>query len=104
MLRSRLLFGLLPLLLVLVATGIYSVRVCRQLAGPLQQELVAEYQAALGCQDMRASATLMSHALALAQADPLGAHRALEGRRSAFTRELMEQSARSVGKPRERLV
>jgi signal transduction histidine kinase len=104
MLRSRLLFGLLPLLLVLVAMGTYSIRVCRQLAGPLQQELVAEYQAALGCQDMRASATLMSHALALAQADPLGAHRALEGRRSAFTKVLMEQSARSAGKPRERLV
>jgi signal transduction histidine kinase len=104
MLRSRLLFGLLPLLLVLVATGTYSIRVCRQLAGPLQRELVAEYQAALGCQDMRASATLMSHALALAQADPLGAHRALEGRRSAFNKELMDQSARSAGRPRERLV
>jgi signal transduction histidine kinase len=104
MLRSRLLFGLLPLLLVLVATGTYAIRVCRQLSGPLQRELVAEYQAALGCQDMRTSATLMSHALALAQADPLGAHRALEGRRAAFTKELMEQSARSAGKPRQRLV
>jgi NtrC-family two-component system sensor histidine kinase KinB len=104
MLRSRLLFGLLPLLLVLVATGVYSIRVCRQLAGPLQQELVSEYQAALGCQDMRTSATLMSHALALVQADPIGAHRALEGRRMAFTKVLMEQSARSAGRPRERLV
>jgi signal transduction histidine kinase len=104
MLRSRLLFGLLPLLLVLVATGTYAIRVCRQLAGPLQQELVAEYQAALGCQDMRASATLMSHALSLTRADPLAAHRALEGRRAAFTKVLMEQSGRSAGRPREHLV
>lgn len=104
MLRSRLLFGLLPLVMVLAATGIYAIRVCRQLAGPLQRELVADYQSALGCQDMRSSATLMSHAMALVSADPLGARRALEDRRAAFTRELMNQSARSAGKPRQHLV
>jgi signal transduction histidine kinase len=104
MLRSRLLFGLLPLVLVLVVTGVYAIRVSHQLSGPFQQDLVAEYQAALGCQDMRASATLMSNSVALAPRDPIAARRALDGRRAAFTKELMTQSARSAGKPRERLV
>jgi signal transduction histidine kinase len=105
MLRTRLFFGLLPLLLVMVATGAYAIRVCHQLAGPLQKDLVADYRAALGCQDMRASATLMSNALALASAaDPIAARKALEERRSAFVRELMGQSAASAGMPRARLV
>jgi hypothetical protein len=62
MLRTRLFFGLLPLLLVLVVTGAYAIRVCRELAGPLQHDLVANYGAALGCQEMRTAATLMSSA------------------------------------------
>ena len=33
MLRTRLFFGLLPLLLVLAGTGAYAIHVCRQLAG-----------------------------------------------------------------------
>jgi len=103
MLRTRLFLGLLPLLLVLVATGVYAIRVCRELAGPLQQELVANYRAALGCREMRTSATLMSNALA-STADPIGARRTLDARRADFTRELMAQSASSAGKPRERLV
>jgi len=105
MLRTRLFFGLLPLLLVIVVTGAYAIRVCHQLAGPLQKDLVANYRSALGCQDMRASATLMSNALAFAAAaDPIGARKALEGRRAAFTKELMSQSAASAGRPRARLV
>ena len=102
MLRTRLLSGLLPLLLVLVATGAYAIHVCRELAGPLQADLVANYQAALGCQDMRSSATLMSASAVLA--DPIAARRSLDGRREAFTRELMAQSRMSAGKPREKLV
>jgi signal transduction histidine kinase len=105
MLRTRLFLGLLPLLLVLVVTGAYAIRVCRELAGPLQGDLVANYRASLGCQEMRTSATLMSNALAVAAAsDPIGARRALDMRRAAFTRELMSQSASAAGKPRERLV
>ncbi len=104
MLRSRLLFGLLPLLLVLVATGAYAIRVCRQLAGPVQHGLVAEYQAALGCQDMRVSATVMSNASALAAANPIAARRSLDRGRADFTKELMAQSGSSAGKPRARLV
>ncbi len=105
MLRTRLFFGLLPLLLVLVVTGAYAIRVCRELAGPLQHDLVANYGAALGCQEMRTAATLMSSALALAPtSDPIGARRELDARREAFTRALMLQSASSAGTPRERLV
>src|SRR5271157_4982256 len=105
MLRTRLFFGLLPLLLVIVATGAYAIRVCHRLSGPLQKDLVATYRSALGCQDMRASATLMSNALAFAAAaDPIGARKALEERRAAFTKELMSQSAASAGRPRARLV
>jgi NtrC-family two-component system sensor histidine kinase KinB len=104
MLRTRLLFGLLPLLLVLVATGGYAIHACRQLAGPFQQDLVADYRAALGCQDMRSSATLMSNATFVALSDPIAARRALDERRAAFTRELMNQSGMSAGKPREHLV
>lgn len=103
MLRTRLLFGLLPLLLVLVATGAYSIRVCRQLAGPFQRDLVSEYRAALGCQDMRNSAALMSNAFVFAS-DPIRARKSLEAHRAAFTGELMAQSEESAGKPREQLV
>jgi signal transduction histidine kinase len=103
MLRTRLFFGLLPLLLVLVATGAYAIRVCSELAGPLQGELVGDYRSALGCQQMRTAATLMSNAL-VSSSDPIGARRDLEARRAAFTRELMAQSAASAGKPRQQLV
>jgi signal transduction histidine kinase len=103
MLRTRLFFGLLPLLLVLVATGAYAIRVCSELAGPLQRELVDDYRSALGCEQMREAATLMSNAL-VSSSDPIGARRDLESRRAAFTRELMAQSATSAGKPRQQLV
>ncbi len=105
MLRTRLFLGLLPLLLVMVGSGAYAIRVCRQLSGPLQSDLLAHYRAALGCQDMRSSATLMSNALAIASAaDPIGARKALDLRRAAFTRGLMDQAAASAGKPREKMV
>jgi len=103
MLRTRLLFGLLPLLLVLVATGAYAIRVCRQLAGPFQRDLVAEYRAALGCQEMRNAAALMSNAFVFAS-DPIRARQALEEHRAKFTGELLVQSEESAGKPREQLV
>jgi NtrC-family two-component system sensor histidine kinase KinB len=105
MLRTRLFFGLLPLLLVIVATGAYSIRVCHQLAGPLQNDLITDYQASLACQSMRTSATLMSKSLAFeSPADPIRAGKELAEERAAFTRELMGQSAASAGRPRARLV
>jgi NtrC-family two-component system sensor histidine kinase KinB len=105
MLRTRLFFGLLPLLLVIVAIGAYAIRVCHQLAGPLQRDLVSDYQAALACQGMRTSATLMSNSIAFgSSADPIRARQSLVSQREAFTRELMGQSAAAAGTPRERLV
>jgi NtrC-family two-component system sensor histidine kinase KinB len=105
MLRTRLLFGLLPLLLVMVAMGAYAIRVCDQLAGPLQKDLITDYRAALACQSMRTSATLMSNSLAFeAPADPIRARKELAEQRAAFTRQLMGQSEESAGKPRAALV
>jgi NtrC-family two-component system sensor histidine kinase KinB len=105
MLRTRLFFGLLPLLMVIVAMGAYSIRVCHQLAGPLQRDLVSDYRAALACQSMRTSATLMSNSLAFAlSSNPIEARRGLAENRAAFTRELMGQSEVSAGRARARLV
>jgi NtrC-family two-component system sensor histidine kinase KinB len=104
MLRTRLFFGLLPLLLVIVATGGYAIHVCHQLAGPMQHDLVANYRSALGCRDMRASATLMSNTAFYQGNDPIGSRKALDESRSAFTQELMNQSAASAGTQRSHLV
>lgn len=98
MLRTRLYLGLLPLLLLLVATGAYSVHVTRTLAGSLQLGLVGNYRDILACQQMRVSARLMTSALSLARrGDPIAARKEFELNRGAFTRELMAQSATSAG-------
>jgi NtrC-family two-component system sensor histidine kinase KinB len=104
MLRTRLFFGLLPLLLVILVTGGYAIHVCRQLAGPLQKDLVSNYRNTIGCQQMRASATRMSNSAFVSANDPLGARHALDASRSEFTRELMGQSASSAGTARAGLV
>jgi NtrC-family two-component system sensor histidine kinase KinB len=101
MLRTRLYLGLLPFLLLLVGTGGYSVLVSRQLAGSIQRDLVADYGAVLASQRMREAATQMSGAAARAEhGDPFGARRAFAQQRSAFTHELMAQSASAAGRPR----
>src|SRR5688572_25101735 len=63
MLRTRLYLGLLPLLLLIVATGGYAIYVCRDLAGSLSRDLLGNYRAVLACQEMRASASLMTSAI-----------------------------------------
>lgn len=101
MLRTRLYLGLLPFLLLLIATGGYAVYVSRQLAGSLQKELVGNYRDILASQQMRVSARLMTSALSLARrGDPLAARKEFDTNRSAFNRELMAQSASSAGTPR----
>src|SRR5688500_18624133 len=60
MLRTRLYLGLLPLLLLIIATGGYAIHVCRDLAGSLSRDLVNNYRAILAAQQMRTSATLMA--------------------------------------------
>jgi len=105
MLRTRLFFGLLPLLLLIIAVGGYAIHVCHQLAGPLQRDLVAHYRTTIGCQELRGAAVRMSNAaLAGLEGDPLTARRQLDAARSDFVRELMNQSASSAGRPRAGLV
>lgn len=103
MLRTRLYLGLLPLLLLIVATGGYAIYVCRDLAGSLSRDLVNNYRAVLACQEMRTAATLMTSALSPAMLGE-GERRSFEDQRAAFKRELMAQSATSVGSSRANLV
>ncbi len=105
MLRTRLSLGLLPLLLILVGTGLYAIHVSRELAGSLSRDLVNNYRAIAALQQMRESATLMNNALREARrGDARTARRAFDEPRAAFTRELMGQTLGSVGSPRATLV
>src|SRR5688572_15909845 len=105
MLRTRLYLGLLPLLLLVVGTGLYAIQVSRELAGSLQRDLIRNYRDIIACRQLRSSAQLMSSAISLAErGDPLMAREEFESNRSAFTRELMAQSASSAGTPRAELV
>src|SRR5215207_6279358 len=91
MLRTRLYLGLLPLLLLIVATGGYAIYVGRDLAGSLSRDLVNNYRAVLALQQMRTAVTLMTTAIGHS---PLGANerRMFEDNRSLFTRELKTQA------------
>src|SRR5688572_12918870 len=91
MLRTRLYLGLLPLLLLIVATGGYAIYVCRDLAGSLSRDLLNNYRAVIACQQMRESASLMTSALS---PPDLGAEerRVFEQYRDEFKRELVAQS------------
>jgi len=98
MLRTRLYLGVLPLLLLLVGTGLYAIHVSRELAGNLQRDLVRNYRDIIACQQLRASARLMASSVSIAErGDPLVAREEFESNRAAFTRELMSQSAASAG-------
>ncbi len=99
MLRTRLYLGLLPLLLVLIAMGGYAIYVCRDLAGSLSRDLVANYRAIVACQHMRESARQMYAALTAPRPEPVD-RKAFEDARSLFLRDLMAQSAASAGTPR----
>ncbi|WP_414663975.1 ATP-binding protein [Horticoccus sp. 23ND18S-11] len=103
MLRTRLYLGLLPLLLLIAATGGYAIYVCRDLAGSLSRDLVNNYRSVVAAQQMRTAATLMNSALApLALGE--NERRVFEENKSTFTRELMAQAALSAGSPRSRFV
>lgn len=105
MLRARLFLGLLPLLLILVGTGAYAIKVDRELAGSLSRDLTNNYHAISALQQMRELARQMNAALETArQGNPLGASHTFEENRSAFTGLLMGQSTGSVGSPRAALV
>ena len=96
MLRTRLYLGLLPLLLLIIATGGYAIHVCRDLAGSLSRDLLNNYRAVIASQQMRTSVTLMTSVLSVA---PIGEaeRRSYETQRAAFLRELDAQAESSAG-------
>ena len=105
MLRTRLYLGLLPLLLILIGTGAYAIRVGRELAGSLSRDLVGNYHAISALQQMREAAAQMNAAVHEARRGDLrAATRAFDERRSAFLRELNGQVTSSVGSTRATLV
>lgn len=101
MLRTRLYLGLLPLLLVLVATGYYSIFVSRQLAGSIQRDLVTNYGSLIAYQQLREVAGHLNRSFMLPTTrDPIGSRQRFEDLRGTFQRLLMEQSMASAGKSR----
>ncbi len=105
MLRTRLYFGLLPLLLVAVGTGAYAILVCRQLAGSFQRDLVANYRNLLAEEQMRSAALRMSaDAAAADRGDPLAARRAFAADQAAFSGALMAQALGAAGTARATLL
>jgi signal transduction histidine kinase len=105
MLRTRLFFGLMPLVLILIGTGLYAIRQSRELANDLARDLAGSYQAIFALQQMRESTRLMYAALpAAATGDVPGGRRAFDEHRGAFARELIGQATHSAGTSRAELV
>jgi NtrC-family two-component system sensor histidine kinase KinB len=103
MLRTRLYLGLLPLLLLIVATGVYAIRVSRNLAASFSNDLVNNYHAVIDAQQMRESAQRMYQALSVVQIGE-SERRGFTENRAAFSRLLMSQQLSSTGSPRTKLV
>src|SRR5437764_14565623 len=99
MLRTRLYLGLLPLLLLIVATGGYAIHVCRDLANSFSRDLINNYRAVIACQQMRGAAQHMYQVLAMT---PLtdSERKNYQTNRSAFLREVMTPATTSVGSAR----
>jgi len=101
MLRTRLIFGLLPLLLLLVAMGGYAVFTCRELSRAIEVKLVSNYRGLLATEDMKEAAALMDRAAGQAMFGDLRAARAqFDAQRSRFLRNLHEQVMASAGTAR----
>ncbi|MEY2881798.1 MAG: hypothetical protein RLZZ15_4178 [Verrucomicrobiota bacterium] len=106
MLRTRLYLGLLPLVLILIGTGLYAVRQSRELADALSRDLAGNYRAIFALQQMREAVRTMHAAAAEPPraADPRAGARVFEEQRAAFARALRGQAATSVGSPRAEAV
>lgn len=103
MLRTRLLFGLLPLLLLLILMGGYALRTCWELSRAVEVTLVDNYRAMLATEEMKDAATRMNSALDLAQrGEALAARQRLDTERGRFEREFHAQDMASAGTPRAR--
>lgn len=98
MLRTRLYLGLLPLLLLIIATGAYAIHRVRDLAGSISRDVVNNYGAVIASQKMRTAVTLMISAIRPlpGEADP----GLFEQKRAEFMRELTTQSTLSRGSAR----
>jgi len=97
MLRTRLLLGLSPLLLLVVGMGLYAIFVCHQLAGTFQQQLIASYDASLAAQRMRDDAIRMDNAVSNLAGPSLADQRSFQANAEAFNRELMTEAHRAAG-------
>ena len=101
MLRTRLLLGLVPLLLIVVGIGLYAIGVSRELAGSLSRDLVGHYHAISVNQRWREAAVSLN-----AQADATGRgaietqKRYFQEQCATFRREVMAQAAASAGSSR----
>ncbi len=104
MLRTRLLLGLGPLLLIVVGIGLYAIGVNRELAGTLSRDLVNNYRAIGAGQQMRVAVTFMGTLTGAKGTDAVAARKTFEEQRAAFRRELMAQAANSASSLRAPLV
>jgi NtrC-family two-component system sensor histidine kinase KinB len=103
MLRTRLYLGLLPLLLLIIATGAYAIYRGRDLAGSISRDVVNNYGAVVASQKMRTAVTLMSTALRSVEVSDAD-RRLFDDKRSEFMRELTTQSTLSRGSARAEIV
>jgi NtrC-family two-component system sensor histidine kinase KinB len=105
MLRTRLYFGLLPLLLLLIFMGGYALHTCLALSRSVEVTLVENYRAMLATEDMKDAATRLNSTLYQAQrGDALGARREFAAARSRFERNLRDQAMMSAATPRAKPV
>ncbi|HTB79870.1 MAG TPA: ATP-binding protein [Opitutaceae bacterium] len=104
MLRTRLYLGLLPLLLLFIAVGLYAIYTCRQLARSIEQDLLAS-EALRACYDMRDAVMLMDGALAGVQhGDALAARATYAVQRARFEKKFQDQALASSGTARAPLI
>ena len=104
MLRTRLLLGLVPLVLIVVAVGLYAISVTRELSGTLSRDLVNNYRLIGVSQQMRGALDELNKLSEAKGGDAVAGRQGFEERRAAFRREVMGQAASSAGSPRAALV
>src|SRR5580693_7596814 len=105
MLRTRLYLGLLPLLLLSLAVGLFAIYTCHELARTIEQELFGTPTDLRACYEMREAATLMDNALATTQhGDILAARADYARQRASFEKIFHEQELAATGTSRAPLI
>ncbi len=105
MLRTRLYLGLLPLLLLSLAVGLFAIYTCHELVRTIEQELFDTPADLSACYEMREAATLMDNALAATQrSDVLAARTAYAGQRARFEKSFHERELAATGTWRAPLI